>query len=230
MRIPWNRGGLRWYLMVIGLLAHKTTILSLASATPFLVAGIALHLWAKGCLHQNKEVTVSGPYRFVRHPFYLGNIFIDSAIVIMSGWLPLICLFPLWWIGVYLPTIRREEKVMEMHFGKAYSEYMVHVPRIIPATRPLPSKPGFSWRNPNILRTEVPRCLRFLSYPFLFLLCSEICKRDFFVSPHLSPICFYSLLMILLLNGLALQVRAAARSDATGLVYEESNAGWFLSR
>ena len=211
MRVPWNRGGLRWYLIVIGLLVGQSTALSVIYGLPFLLAAIALRLWAKGCLSQNREVTTSGPYRFVRHPFYVGNILIDLAVVVMSGWTLLICAFLPWWIAVYLPTMRREETAMANRFGKAYRDYMARVPRIIPTARPLPPKPGFSWQNPNICRTELPRSFRFLSYPFLFLLASEIATGQFISSPYVTSSLFASLLMILLLNGLAWQVSSATR-------------------
>src|SRR3990172_450883 len=86
MRVPYNRGGLRTYLVIIGLLACQMTPFSIASGTPLILIGIFLHLWAKGCLHQNTEVTTTGPYSFVRHPFYLANIFLDFGIALMSGW------------------------------------------------------------------------------------------------------------------------------------------------
>src|SRR6185503_18333246 len=102
----------RSYLILFGLLAGYATPRSIALGTPFLLAGIALHLWAKGCLHQEKEVTVGGPYRFVRHPFYLGNAFLDLGIVLMSGsWILQVAL-PVWWLVIYLRTMRQEEARM----------------------------------------------------------------------------------------------------------------------
>src|SRR5438045_4031068 len=91
LRVPWDRSGVRTYLMGIGLIAGYTTPKWVALAAPLFVAGIALQFWAKGCLHQEKEVTTSGPYRFVRHPFYFANAVLDLSIVVMSG-----C----WWLAV----------------------------------------------------------------------------------------------------------------------------------
>lgn len=211
MRKPWNRGGLRSYLIVCGLLAGKTTLPWVLGALPLLFGGIFMHIWAKGCLRQKQEVTMSGPYRFMRHPFYLGNLLIDLSIVLMSGWLPLLFAFPFVWAFVYLRTIRREEREMTELFGQKYKDYMARVPAIFPTIKPLPPIKGFSWRNPNIVRTEIPRCLRFLSYPFLFLIRSELNFDSISSSSFSSPLLFYSLVAFIFFNGLAWQVKSAVK-------------------
>ena len=191
MRVPWNRGGMRSYLLGLGLLAGYSTPAWIALGTPFLLAGIALHLWAKGCLHQNREVTSAGPYRFVRHPFYLANALLDLGIAIMSGWWPLQLALPVWWLTVYLPVMEREEAVMTALFGAAYAAYRSKVPLVFPYRRPLPRQPGgFSWANPNLLRTEVPRALRFLSYPLLFVISQHLYSHglDIVFSPAAADV------------------------------------------
>jgi Phospholipid methyltransferase len=171
MRLPHNRGGLRTYLIVVGLVAGYGTPASVAAGTPLLLIGIAMHLWAKGCLHQEREVTAAGPYRYVRHPFYLANASLDFGIAVMSGWWLLELVLPVWWLFVYVPTMREEEATMMRLFPDTYPAYRARVPLLIPHRRPL-ARPanGFSWRNGNLWRTEFPRTFRFLSYPLLFLL------------------------------------------------------------
>ncbi len=211
MRVPWDRGGIRWYLILLGLvLGHASPTTMLAGAPPLLL-GIALHLWAKGCLHQNKEVTTSGPYRYVRHPFYLGNLLLDAALVLMSGSVILGFVFPFWWAVVYIPVMRREEATMAGLFGPAYQTYAARVPLLFPMARPIPAGSGFSWRNPNILAVEVPRVLRFLSYPFLFVLAYEWRTSGWAFPPPLTPLMFSAVLAILLLNLAAWQIKRIAR-------------------
>lgn len=186
MRAPYNRGGLRFYLMLAGLLAGYASPTSIAWGTPLLFIGIAMHIWAKGCLHQNRQVTMGGPYRFVRHPFYFGNAFLDVGIGVMSGWWPLLLVLPFWWLAVYLPTMHREEAAMVELFGDEYRRYRERVPLVIPSRRPLP-KPstGFYWLNSNLLRTEIPRALRFLAYPCLFFISYRI--HSYGATPLFSP-------------------------------------------
>jgi len=176
MKSPLNRGGLRFYLVIAALLLGHPTLLSIAAGTALTALGIALHVWAKGCLHQNLEVTACGPYRFVRHPFYAANALIDFGVAAMSGsWL--LCLaLPVWWLLVYLPVIRSEERYLCSVFGSAYREYLARVPMLLPFRTPLPpAVPGFSWSNANISAgTEIPRALRIAAYPLLFCISANV--------------------------------------------------------
>jgi hypothetical protein len=172
MKSPLNRGGLRDCLIVLGLLWGAATPWTIVAGMPLLLLGTALHVWAKGCLRQNRVVAVIGPYRYVRHPFYLANALIDLALAIMSGWWMLAVVLPLWWLAIYLPVMRSEEAYLLSKFGEIYGEYQRRVPRLFPWRRPLPATDeGFSWSNPNIATgREIPRALRILGTPLLFLL------------------------------------------------------------
>ncbi len=172
MRLPYKRSGLRTYLILIGIIANSCTPVWIIIGLPFFISGIFIRLWAKGCLHQNREVTILGPYRFVRHPFYFGNLLLDFGIVLMSGFIPLIIAFPFLWFSIYIPTMKKEESTMIKLFGNAYKKYQNNIPMIIPYKKSIFIKndTGFSWDNPNIYRTEIPRTIRFLCYPFIFSL------------------------------------------------------------
>jgi hypothetical protein len=174
MKSPLNRGGLRFFLVLIALARGLSTQATILAGIPFILLGTALHFWSKGCLRQNQEVTVCGPYRFVRHPFYLGNALVDTGVAVMSGCWPLQALLPFWWLAVYLPVMRREEDRMVRAFGLAYESYQRRVPRLIPWRCPsFHTAEGFRWDNPNIAADhEVPRTLRLLAYPLLFFVCT----------------------------------------------------------
>jgi len=181
MKSPLNRGGLRFYLVAIALLAgtlgaRATSPKSILAGLPCLLLGAWLHAWAKGCLRQNCVVATSGPYRFVRHPFYLANALIDAGLVVMAGWWPLAAVAPLWWLAIYLPVIRSEERYLAATFPEAYPPYKLRIPRMIPWRRPLPSTgEGFRWQNANIAGgEELPRVTRILAYPLLFLVVQGI--------------------------------------------------------
>ncbi|HET7031631.1 MAG TPA: methyltransferase, partial [Casimicrobiaceae bacterium] len=47
-------------------------------------AGEALRIWAAGHLEKSREVTRSGPYRWTRHPLYVGSAIMAVGIVIAS--------------------------------------------------------------------------------------------------------------------------------------------------
>ena len=51
---------------------------------PVALAGEAIRFWAAGHLNKSREVTRSGPYRFVAHPLYLGSSVIGAGLAIAS--------------------------------------------------------------------------------------------------------------------------------------------------
>ena len=208
MRVPWGRSGLRSYLILIALLANEITGASILQGTPLVALGIVMHVWAKGCLHQNLEVTRSGPYRFVRHPFYVANALLDVGLAVMSGWWVLQMVLPFWWFAVYLPAMRREERAMTRRFGSVYEAYQREVPQFFPYRLPAPAPTArFSWRNPNLLHTELPRALRYLCYPLVFFLIHQIwAERANFITT-VSPLEAFAMLGCVGLYGASLTIR-----------------------
>ncbi len=176
MKLPHDRGGLRFWLVLLALARGAATHATILAAAPVLLAGVALHFWAKGCLRQNRVVAMGGPYRFVRHPFYLANALVDAALAVMSGWWLLGIVLPGWWLAVYLPVIRREERWLGTAFAGVYHEYRRRVPCLLPWRRGLPpAAEGFSWQNPNIaVEGELARAIRLLAYPLLFLTLGDL--------------------------------------------------------
>lgn len=162
----------------MGVLAAKLQPALFASGVGLLIAGAALHLYAKGCLRQNQEVTTSGPYRYCRNPFYLANLVIDCGICLMIGrwWVALPYL--LLWSKVYGETISREEAKLEKLFGDSFREYRARVPRLLPTRRPLPAPvgaAGFSWQNANLADgTETPRLVGFAVVPLVLWVAAEL--------------------------------------------------------
>ena len=178
MDIRLRRAHLRTALIALGLLASDPQPALFAGGIAVLFASAALHLFAKGCLHQNMEVTRSGPYRFCRNPFYLANLGIDFGICLMIGrwWvaLPYLVL----WSVVYRESISREEVKLEELFGETFRAYRERVPRLFPTRRPLPAPEngsGFSWKNPNLADgAETARLVGFAVVPLVLWLAAEL--------------------------------------------------------
>jgi hypothetical protein len=143
-----------------------------------LLAGGALHLWAKGCLRINQEVTTSGPYRFTRNPFYLANLGIDVGICVVSGRWWLVFLAAPLWAFVYRRTILREEQQLEALFGDRYRTYRERVPRLLPLRGPvsgLPASEPFSWSNRNLAEgQEYARLAGIFAIPLLVWLVAGV--------------------------------------------------------
>lgn len=87
------------------------------------LAGEALRLWAAGHLEKSKEVTQSGPYRYTRHPLYLGSTLIGLGMAVAANDL-IVAVIVLAYLGLTLTAaMRSEEAHLREKFGDAYDAY-----------------------------------------------------------------------------------------------------------
>lgn len=87
------------------------------------LAGECVRIWAAGHLEKGREVTRSGPYRFTRHPLYVGSTVIAIGIVVASrsGVVAIVAAF---YMGLTITAaIRAEEAELRETFGSAYDDY-----------------------------------------------------------------------------------------------------------
>jgi protein-S-isoprenylcysteine O-methyltransferase Ste14 len=86
-------------------------------------AGELLRIWAAGHLEKSREVTSSGPYRFTRHPLYLGSTLIGIGVAVAARDLAAAAVIGLY-LGVTLSAARRSEEAhLRDKFGDAYDAY-----------------------------------------------------------------------------------------------------------
>lgn len=107
-----------------------------------LIGGISIRVWAIQTLGKHFTATVtltdghrlvtSGPYRWVRHPSYLGAFMaiIGCAVFLNAPWATVIAALSMT-IAYYL-RIGVEEKMLIEYFGPQYQEYIKRSKRIIP--------------------------------------------------------------------------------------------------
>ena len=89
------------------------------------------------------SLCTSGPYSRTRNPLYIGNVFIYSGVVLLSGGVyvfQLLAVVILYFIFQYSMIISLEEEKLSTVFGQDYSKYKRNVPRIIPLIIPWDSK------------------------------------------------------------------------------------------
>lgn len=135
----------RYRVALGGLMAALTvwwsqpTADSLAVGTVIAALGEALRLWAAGHVEKSREVTSSGPYRYTRHPLYLGSTVVGIGVAVAAAnlWLGLAI------VGYLASTLsaamRAEEAHLRDKFGDAYDRY---------AARQAPlSVRSFSWER-----------------------------------------------------------------------------------
>ncbi len=100
-------------------------------------AGEALRFWTVrqiGVISRTRStrwgpLVVSGPYRLVRNPIYVGNWLLWTGFVVWSG---LLWMLPVAWLVFalqYAAIVRWEEQRLIAHFGQPYADYLRAVPR-----------------------------------------------------------------------------------------------------
>ncbi len=79
-----------------------------------------------------KELVVSGFYRHVRNPIYVGVLLIFLGHFLWFGYWALLTYAVLAFIGVHFFVVLYEEPTLKRKFGAAYEDYLQRVPRWIP--------------------------------------------------------------------------------------------------
>jgi protein-S-isoprenylcysteine O-methyltransferase Ste14 len=85
--------------------------------------GEAIRIWAAGHLEKSREVTRSGPYRYTRHPLYVGSSIMAAGVAIAAAsWLAAVLVAV--HMGVTIAAaVRTEEAFLRSRFGDEYDAY-----------------------------------------------------------------------------------------------------------
>ena len=79
-----------------------------------------------------KELVMTGPYRYVRNPIYVGVLLIFLGHFLWFGYWSLLAYTLLAFVGVHLFVLLYEEPSLKRKFGTTYETYLKRVPRWIP--------------------------------------------------------------------------------------------------
>ncbi len=105
----------------------------------FIFFGLGTIAYAWGILseaQEKDEVATTGPYAFVRHPQYVGFMFIMFGLIVQWPTLITLILFPILVI-IYVRLSSREEKEMLQKFGEDYKKYVKDTAMFIPGVSKL---------------------------------------------------------------------------------------------
>ena len=111
-KLRYHEASRQWFAVLFVLLVSllgqpEQTLLYVGAGIA--AAGTLVRLWASGHVMKNKELATDGPYAFVRHPLYVGNILLLIGFSLASS---------LWWSYIlmiallffyYPPTIAYED-------------------------------------------------------------------------------------------------------------------------
>jgi protein-S-isoprenylcysteine O-methyltransferase Ste14 len=87
------------------------------------LAGEAIRVWAAGHVEKGHEVTKSGPYRFTRHPLYVGSTVMAIGLGIAAWNVVVAVLIAVYVVVAIGAAIRTEEATLRARFGREYDEY-----------------------------------------------------------------------------------------------------------
>ena len=101
-------------------------------AISLILLGLATRMYASGFVLKNKELSTTGPYAFMRHPLYTGNIMILIGLCLINGffWSFLTAFIFLWF---YYPTaIEYEDRKLKSLFPDTWEEWASMTPALMP--------------------------------------------------------------------------------------------------
>ena len=111
------------------------------AGTVFLLGGLGLYVIARRALGElfseavritpEHKLITTGPYRLIRHPIYLGEIFFGLSLPMILGSLYgfILMLMP---IPMLVYRIRIEEETLVSKFGQEYLDYASKTKKLIP--------------------------------------------------------------------------------------------------
>ncbi len=106
---------------------------SVFAGTLIASVGLLIRALAAGHVKKNRELTMTGPYAFVRNPLYLGSIIIALGFAVAARDIWIYLAIVLFFCAVYVPVIRGEQNYLREHFS-GYDDYARRVPSLLPRT------------------------------------------------------------------------------------------------
>lgn len=103
------------------------------------IPGESLRLWAAGHIEKGREITRSGPYRFVRHPLYMGSSIMAIGFAVAAGRVAVVIVVAAYMGLTLLAATRTEERALDEKFKGEYSAYR--------EGRAKPVERQFSWQR-----------------------------------------------------------------------------------
>ncbi len=101
----------------------RPTWRTIAAGAAVGVLGESIRIWAAGHLEKSREVTRSGPYRYTRHPLYVGSSVMAAGVAIGAGSWAVAALVALYMGSTISAAVRTEEAFLRGRFGDEYAAY-----------------------------------------------------------------------------------------------------------
>ena len=94
--------------------------------------GLLIRLYASGFVLKNKELSTSGPYAYVRHPLYTGNILILIGMSFVTGFISAFVISIIFFWFYYPPAIEYEDRKLKSLFPEIWDSWSQQTPALMP--------------------------------------------------------------------------------------------------
>jgi protein-S-isoprenylcysteine O-methyltransferase Ste14 len=149
-----HRGFVGLIIISASMITCEPTLTSIFVGLVVSLTGESLRIWTAGYGYKVNTFSLDGPYRFVRHPYFLGSslFYLGICLAGRNVWVSAIAILLLS-LG-FSNEVLRNEKRAEHALGPAFSSYRAQVPSFFPLVwpkdisgMPISEAGGFSLRN-----------------------------------------------------------------------------------
>jgi protein-S-isoprenylcysteine O-methyltransferase Ste14 len=139
------------FVILVSATGEPTQILFVVGGA-LVFLGIAMRLWASGHVKKNKALATDGPYAYVRHPQYVGNVTLGFGFALASAlwWSVPVMIFIL--LAFYPHAIHHEDENLHRIFKEEWEEWRKKTRALIPRLSPFRPTQRGSWSFIQSLR------------------------------------------------------------------------------
>jgi protein-S-isoprenylcysteine O-methyltransferase Ste14 len=151
--------------------------------------------------HVAEQLNTTGIYSMVRHPLYLGNLFMWLGPALLTGNVWFVVAFCLFYWVYYERIMFAEEQFLRRKFGDIYTGWASHVPAFIPKFKNFKkSDLSFSWKK--VLKQEKNGLVAIFLIFCALDISGELIENEtnynyFFIAPCILTIVMYAVIKYL---------------------------------
>ena len=127
-----SRQGIGVILVVVFAVLSQPTLYFFILGCLLVLDGLLIRLYASGFVYKNKELSTSGPYAYVRHPLYTGNILILIGISLASGCISAFVISIIFFWFYYPAAIEYEDRKLKSLFPDSWDCWSQQTPALVP--------------------------------------------------------------------------------------------------
>ncbi|MGH9355202.1 MAG: methyltransferase family protein [Terriglobia bacterium] len=154
MKLDYGAWAARWRVplgfafAVAYVVFSQPTLTALTAGGALAFIGLLLRASAAGHIEKSQRLAASGPFRYCRHPLYLGSFILGLGLVVAGHSWALAVAYLALFAFIYGTVMRREEAFLRQKFGSAYDDYARSVALFFPLPGRVAAKGSrFEWKR-----------------------------------------------------------------------------------